>query len=475
MRFATRRLKYAFTAAVSAGVALGSTFVAPTVASASLPTHGPCYPGSSVTCHYQYGVVVFDGAKGYAGVDDGDTIDVKIDNVGIRSVRFTGINSMEMYKYSTSPSKWVGDCHAIAAGKIVYNHVMASNNGRKHVVRLASVTSNPTTGGRLRRAVATWDAKAKRWVDLGTLEMKAGLALWDANNAEYAWNKLYGSLGETAAKNRIGLYNPTACGSGPSQTASLRVYVKSDADGVDSQQPNGEWAEIYNAGSTTVSIAGWWLRDSFARGYKQHGFRFPAGTSIPSHGTVRLHAGCGTNTSTQFYWCVKTGGSVWDNVTGASHFVGDGAYLYDYNPTGHLDPDGHRPPGDIRAWMTYPCWVSCSDPLTGNVRVTASPSGAQAEYVDITNIGSSTVSLFGHQLFQNPDYYDFRPSDTLEPGQVLRLFMQPANGTQTPHGADQVRYWDLPTYQLSDGGDSVKLVNYRTKVIVCTAWGSVSC
>src|SRR3954454_6480336 len=115
MRFASRRLKYACAAAVGVGVALGQTLVAPAAASSALPTHGPCYPGSSTTCHYQYGTVVFDGAKGYAGVDDGDTIDVKIDNVGIRAVRFTGINSMEMYRYSSSPTKWVGDCHAIAA------------------------------------------------------------------------------------------------------------------------------------------------------------------------------------------------------------------------------------------------------------------------------------------------------------------------------------------------------------------------
>ena len=47
--------------------------------------------------------------------------------------------------------------------------------------------------------------------------------------------------------------------------------------------------------------------------------------------------------------------------TGANG-VGDGAYLFD-------------PQGDLRAWMTYPCRLGCTDPYTGALELTADATG----------------------------------------------------------------------------------------------------
>jgi len=125
--------------------------------------------------------------------------------------------------------------------------------------------------------------------------------------------------------------------------------------------------------------------------------------------------------------------------------------------------------------MTYPCYVRCADPLDGKIALRVNPKGASAEYVDIVNTSTSTVDLFGHQLLQNPYYYDFNTGDVLAPGETLRLFMQSANGTQARSGVSIARYWNLPTYQLVDGGDVVALRNYRGHDIRCLAWGTRSC
>jgi micrococcal nuclease len=461
-----------FRRAVAVGLALAAMSPAAlsTTADAAvrLPSSGHCYGSSGPICQFQYGVVWFDGAHGYAGVDDGDTVDVNLFSKGtsrlsgtIKPVRFTGINAMEMHRYSSRPANWTGECYAIPAGRLVYSMVRASKYaGHSNVVRLAALSLSSHHGARLRRQVSTWNGT--RWVDVDLRELQQGLALFDANGPEHAWNMRYSAASQRAALAGRGLFDRTHCGSGPDQTAQLRVLVKWDADGSDGDNVNGEWAMIRNDGATDVSLSGWWLRDSFYRGYKARGYVFPKGTVVPAGSSIKLHAGCGTNTATNYYFCPVGGGAIWDNAGGAPINAGDGGYLFD-------------PDGDLRAWMTYSCYVRCADPLDGKIQLRASPKGASAEYVDITNTSSSTVDLFGHQLFQNPDYYDFGTGDVIPAGGTLRLFMQGSNRSQTMNGATDALFWGLPDYQLVDGGDSVVLVNYRNHRITCSAWGTRHC
>src|SRR5215217_5895824 len=76
-----------------------------TAGTASAAT-GPCAPGGGPTCHYWYGKVTF--------IADGDTIDVRVSGETKR-VRVTGLNAMEMTRYSKYPSRRRGACHAVAA------------------------------------------------------------------------------------------------------------------------------------------------------------------------------------------------------------------------------------------------------------------------------------------------------------------------------------------------------------------------
>jgi endonuclease YncB( thermonuclease family) len=111
------------------------------------------------------------------------------------------------------------------------------------------------------------------------------------------------------------------------------------ADGSDEKNLNGEWVRVENRSDVALPLAGWWVRDSALRRYT-----FPAGTVVPARDAVYVHVGSGTPTASHKYWGLTA--PAFDNPTVDDEARGDGAYLFD-------------PQGDLRAWMQYPCVLSC--------------------------------------------------------------------------------------------------------------------
>jgi len=415
-------------------------------AEARSPYRAPCLGGSGPTCSFWTARVV--------QVADGDTIRVRIagDRAprGVQTVRFSGINAMEMTRYSNSPRNYRGECHAVAATRYVYDMVKRAR-GR---VRLAAESASSRSGFRLRRQVSV--RVGGRWVDLARHQLSQGLALSLVNRTEAAWDRLYGTLAQQAQSARVGLYDTSACGAGPAQGAQLRLSVKWNADGTDEANVNGEWARISNNGDQPVSLAGWWLRDSAYRGPRAHGYTFPAGTVVPAHGAITLHVGRGQRTATTFFWGLRA--PVWENPGVSNRYAGDGGYLFD-------------PQGDLRAWMSYPCLVSCSKPIDQALQVTPHPAGV--EWVDITNVSSAPVSLDGYHLAQDPIFYAFDQADVLAPGATLRLYMQ--RGVIPARLGGLLRSWDRPPSELGDRQGTVQILSDQGHRVACGSWGTARC
>jgi len=466
MRFLTRVL---VPVTVTASLAVPALTTTPATA-ASYPKSGPCYAGSTVTCHFDYATVDFN-SKTESGVTDGDTINATIFQdhgeglVGkTRVVRFIGINAMEMVVHKKDPAQALGTCHAKEALMMLYNAVQNSDDGtNKFVVRLGSVTNNPTVSGngttRLRRNVNVWQNGA--WYDIEAQEVGAGLALPDSLPDDYAWNKTYMTLSQQAALSKTGLFDVSSCKAGPDQdsNSNISIWLKWDADGNDSQNVNDEWALIRNNGATALDLSGWHLRDSYNRGTFSQGYQFPNGTTIPAHGEIKLHAGAGSNNAKNYYWGLTpgNGGPPWENIyPSVKQHRSDGAYLFD--PSGVNTTTGYHD-GDLRAWMQYPCYVRCTTPLDGKIKIVKVQSSGLPEYVQIKNVSTKTVGLEGYMIWQNPNSYTFRHSDKLAPGKTLRLYMQHGKG-----GATVVRSWGLKGYQLGTG-ELVKFMDYRDHVI----------
>ncbi len=422
-------------------VALALAGLAGAVAPGAEAARGPCIPGQARPLCYHWEALV-------TAVHDGDTISVNTIGDGvprIQRVRLTGINAMELTRYSHDPDLRRGYCHAVGAANRLHSLIRGDR------VRVSAQHPSSRSGNRLRRAV--YIRSNGRWVDLAKLMIDEGRALFHPNHAEWAWNKPYAAAAQHAARRGQGLWDTNACGSGPSEGARFRIWVNWDADGTDGPgNLNGEWAKIKNTSGSDVGLAGWWFRDSHLRW-----FRFPSGARVRAGRTITVYVGSrpswDRNRSTHFYWGERE--AVFENVR-RSHGVGDGGYLFDRQ-------------GDLRSWMMYPCRVACGDALRGKVRVSAQPRAP--EKVFLRNISSSTVRLEGYVVDNFPWIYAFPAGTLLHPGERLRLVVMgsPRRNTRL------VRYWNKRTYILNDRGDRVELRTQRDIRVDCYAWGRERC
>lgn len=109
---------------------------------------------------------------------------------------------------------------------------------------------------------------------------------------------------ESARRAAIGLWDPTACGSGP--VALVRIVdVAFDPPGPDGERLDEEAVTIANEGAGPVDLEGWGLRDESTA----NRFRFPPFVLAPGT-TLMVVTGCAAGPR-QFAWCA--GGPVWNN------------------------------------------------------------------------------------------------------------------------------------------------------------------
>lgn len=321
----TRRTRRRLAAAAGASAGVAALAAGALLAPAAGAVTTPPLPPAPVAGQ---GPVVETGRVTF--VADGDTIDVDLDGDGTsetKRVRIAGVQAMELSTYSHNLSKIVGDCHGPEATRRMHSLVYGKR------VRLTAMSPDAESSkSRLRRSVAYWDGRV--WRDAGTVLLNEGLALWLPNKEEYTYNHYYSVLAERAAAAGRGVWDRDACRYGPYQSSQLQVTVNWDAPGRDSENLNGEYVAVRNAGTSDVRLGGWWVRDTMLRR-----FVFPAGTVLRAGKTIYVHAGAGTNSATRFYW--NQDGPVFENATGAPNYAGDGGYLYD-------------PDGDLRAWHQYP-------------------------------------------------------------------------------------------------------------------------
>jgi endonuclease YncB( thermonuclease family) len=373
--------------------------------------------------------------------DDGDTIKVDIAGDGTKvakRVRITGIQAMEQSVYSNTPSKRRGQCHALEATARL-EHLIRRSHRR---VRLFAQRASSHAKARLRRSISV--KIGGHWRDAGAIMLREGHALWLPQFVETAKNARYAKLAQRAALKKVGIWNPTYCGAGPSEGVPLRLTVNPKHTGSDLDIP-GEWVRIRSFATHPVPLGGWWVRDSGLRRYT-----FPHGTTLPANGAITLHVESGTDHGTDLFWGVHT--LVFEDPP-----LGDGAYLFD-------------PQGDLRASMTYPCRVACTDPYQDAVALSVTARGSD-ESVTLRNVSSANVDLDGYRL-ENPPYkYVFGTNAALAPGEAMKLEVEgsPTSDTRL------VKHWGKSKRILDDSGDVVRLESFRGITLDCLAYGSAHC
>jgi hypothetical protein len=250
----------------------------------------------------------------------------------------------------------------------------------------------------------------------------------------------YSRLAERAAAAGRGIWNTSYCGAGPSEGVPLRLTVNDD-------QP--EWVRIRNLDPVrTVNLRGWTLGDSTPARYT-----LPDWATVTPGETLTIRIGKGVATWTELFWARK---NVFDNPGAGTKGVGDGAFLFD-------------PQGDLRAWMTYPCRLACTDPYAGALQLSADAKGAES--VTVRNVGTATVDLDGYRLSSPPYVYAFGIGTTLARGEELTVDTQgdPDEDTRLE------KHWGRATPILNDGRDVVRLSSLRGVQIACVAIGTGAC
>ncbi|MFZ0493588.1 MAG: thermonuclease family protein [Acidimicrobiia bacterium] len=115
----------------------------------------------------------------------------------------------------------------------------------------------------------------------------------------------------TAAQDhRIGMWAEDACGRS-SDDVSIES-IAANPPGPDENVLDEETITI--VATSSADLTGWVLRD----GSSSHRFHLPNGFVL--NGRVTIHSGCGTDTTTDLFWCAD--GPIWDND-------GDTALIYD--------------------------------------------------------------------------------------------------------------------------------------------------
>ena len=379
-------------------------------------------------------------------VGDGDTFDVDLDGDGVRRtsrIRFAAVQAMELSRYSARQR--AGDCHGVEATELVERLVRRSK-GR---VRLAAQDPLSMSQGRLVRSVAV--RSRGRWIDVGSILLRSGLALWWPARSESAGNARYNELSQQALIARRGLFDPDACGVGPGAVSPLKLWLNWDADGQDNANAAGEWVKIRNLDPVNaVPLGGWYVRDTGLRRYT-----FPSTAVVGPGQTVTVDVGEESDGSTVFAWDLRY--PVFTNVSDDEDALGDGGYLFD-------------PLGNVRAAMMYPCRVNCVDPLQNALAISADPRGRR-ESVTVTNVSAGPVDLDGYLLKSKPQSYHFAQGSVIPPGGSMRIRIigDPADDTALD------KRWGYAGTILRDAGDVVELRTYTDIRLACTAWGDQTC
>jgi len=228
-------------------------------------------------------------------IKDGDTIEIVMLSGVSETVRLIGINTSES-----------GECFSEEA-TIALASLLSDE-----VITMTADVSDRDQYGRLLRYL---------WLDRGVFVNEIMVRGGFAQARDYPPDSLYAadiaSAQESAQADAIGIWAEDACG--PATGADLRVIeVLADPPGSDTDNLEGEWVDIVNAGSTEVSMRGWVLKDESSR----HRFFFADDFVIAPQSVVRIFTGCGPDDDETLFWC--NGSAVWNNT-------GDTAFLLDPN------------------------------------------------------------------------------------------------------------------------------------------------
>ena len=282
--------------------------------------------------------------------EDGDTTHVKTTANQLVEVRNIGLQTPERRK-GTNPAQ----CGAEQA----YQNFMNLVPEQTAIVQLRSIVNGTNTWGggsrpirsvyKLNNATGAFD------IDVQAEQLKAGWSLWWPLAEEWAHNKEYLDLMNTAKAQGVGIWNPNLCGQATGNVPAMWFNANAPAIEGDVEPAFGEYVILQNQSDTAMDLTNWSLRDnslnffwSLENGWMQSLNKFGSMVLLPGeHRIIYLDNPKGYSLSTSEYeyfsWARNSPGAQLTNgSTSGAYANGDGVYLQDQM-------------GNIRNSMTNPC------------------------------------------------------------------------------------------------------------------------
>ena len=213
--------------------------------------------------------------------------------------------------------------------------------------------------------------------------------------------------------------------------AAVTLSVNYDAAGSDGSNPNGEWVNVVNNSSSTISLDGYSL---YTDGTS---YDFDAGDTLDAGERMRVYRGTGADAGLDRYApMLNEFSNTADEVELRRNDTGGAVseFAYPYNQP--LPSD--QPSLEI---------TSVNFDAVG--ADSANPNG---EWIDITNTGPKDVDLRDWRIkYKTGTFYDFDESVIISSGDSIRVFM----GTGTDTGSEI--YWGNTGGILSNSAGDVTL------------------
>lgn len=234
-----------------------------------------------------------------ASVTDGDTIRVSNARLDAERLRLIGINTPES-----------GECFYDEATDGLEELLVGRD------VYLVTDVSDRDQFDRLLRYVFLPDGTF-----VNEEMVRSGLAIARDYPPDSSRADVLAAAQREAERAGAGLWAEAACGEAASGSIAV-AHIEYDAPGNDNFALDGEWVDLENRAVGATDLTGWVLKDESAT----HRYDFPSGFVLGGGAGVRIHTGCGEDTTVALYWC--SSGAVWNND-------GDTAFLLDPNGNIH--------------------------------------------------------------------------------------------------------------------------------------------
>ena len=271
-------------------------------------------------------------------ITDGDTMDVRLPNGSIETVRLLGVDTPETSVTQVTPDEWGFQDTTESRDWLANWGGEATTYAEDRIgeeVYIQTDTEADRRGYYGRLLVYVYQSESSS-TSFNKRLLSEGYARY--YSSEFSKQTEFRSAVSDAKQSEEGAWaytEPTDSGTDDSQSSdsgsgegNLEVAgVHADADGNDHENLNDEYITFENTGSSSLNMGGWTISDS-----ADHTYSVPSGFALDAGESVTLYTGGGSDSDTELYW--GSSSAIWNN-SGDTIIVetdsGETVIEYEYN------------------------------------------------------------------------------------------------------------------------------------------------